>query len=191
MTEVAPCWHWQAMQPCRLHITGASGSGTTTLGRTLASLWSVPFHDTDDYFWQPTVPPYTDKRPEAERLDLMWRLFVPRDAWVLTGSLMGWGDPLTSQFDAVVFLYLDPTVRLRRLKEREARRYGEQALAPGGAMHDSFGAFMDWATGYDDPAFTGRSLARHEEWLANLPCQVLRLDSNRPLETLVASVTSA
>ena len=37
--------------------------------------------------------------------------------------------------------------------------------------------FLTWARGYDDPAFTGRSRARHEEWLATLTCPVLRLDS--------------
>ena len=47
------------MTPCHLHITGASGSGTTTLGRALASAWAVPHADTDDYFWVPTTPPYT------------------------------------------------------------------------------------------------------------------------------------
>lgn len=157
----------------------------------MASLWSVPVHDTDDYFWIPTVPPYSDKRPEAERLTLMQALFVPRDAWVLTGSLMGWGDPLIARFEAVVFLQLDPKVRLQRLKEREADRYGAPALAPGGQLHEGFEAFMDWASSYDDPAFTGRSLARHKEWLAKLPCPVLQLDSDQPLDRLVSAVTSA
>ncbi len=179
------------MQACRLHITGASGSGTTTLARALASLWSVPCHDSDDFYWQPTVPPFTDKRPEAERLELMRRLFVPRDAWILSGSLMRWGDPLIDCFDAVVFLKLDSAVRLQRLKEREVSRYGTDALAPGGDVHESFDDFMDWATRYDDPDFTGRSLARHERWLASLPCPVLRLDSDQPLQALVSSVTSA
>ena len=55
---------------------------------------AVPFHDTDDYFWHPTEPPYRDRRTEAERLTLMHQMFVPRRAWVLSGSLIGWGDPL-------------------------------------------------------------------------------------------------
>jgi shikimate kinase len=50
------------MKSCRIHIMGASGSGVTCLGRTLADALAIPHHDTDDYFWQPTVPPYRDIR---------------------------------------------------------------------------------------------------------------------------------
>ncbi|MEO8329278.1 MAG: hypothetical protein ABI586_04660, partial [Candidatus Nanopelagicales bacterium] len=78
----------------RLHITGASGTGTTTLGHALADEWSAPHADADDYFWMPTSPPFSVKRPESERLPLMKQLFLPRDHWILSGSLMGWGDPL-------------------------------------------------------------------------------------------------
>jgi adenylate kinase family enzyme len=41
----------------RIHITGASGAGVTTLGRASANALAIPHHDTDDYFWQPTRPP--------------------------------------------------------------------------------------------------------------------------------------
>jgi len=34
----------------------------------------------------------------------------------------------------------------------------------------------------------GRSLARHQEWVAALPCPVLRLDGSWPLPELVAEV---
>jgi hypothetical protein len=55
---------------------------------TFADHWAVPHADADDYFWVPTVPPYVVKRPEPERVPLMEALFVPRDAWVLSGSLI-------------------------------------------------------------------------------------------------------
>jgi len=66
---------------------GASGSGTTTLARALADHWSVPHADADDYFWLPSDPPYVEKRPESDRLALMRSVFVPREAWVLSGSM--------------------------------------------------------------------------------------------------------
>jgi adenylate kinase family enzyme len=47
------------MRRCRVHVLGASGSGTTTLARALANHWSVPHADADDYFWVPTDPPGT------------------------------------------------------------------------------------------------------------------------------------
>ena len=42
----------------RIHILGASGSGTTALGQALAEHLRCPHFDTDDYFWLPTDPPH-------------------------------------------------------------------------------------------------------------------------------------
>lgn len=173
-----------------MHITGASGSGTTTLARALADTWAVPHADADDYFWLPTSPAFVDRRPVPERLALMESLFLPRDSWVLSGSVTGWGDSLIGRFDAVVFLALDPEVRLARLRSREALRLGA-TIAAGGARAVSHRAFMEWAAGYDDPNFDGRSRAGHERWLKDLPCPVLRLDADQALHELVRAVVSA
>jgi adenylate kinase family enzyme len=172
---------------CRLHVIGASGSGTTTLGRALATLWSVPHADADDYFWIPTAPPFMEKRPVQARLDLMQALFLPRDAWVLSGSTVSWGDQLRPYLDAVVFLTLDQETRVERLRQREAARYGD-AIAPGGSRADAHRAFIDWACRYDDADFDGRSRVAHEEWLSTLSCPVLRLDGAARVEELTGAV---
>jgi adenylate kinase family enzyme len=175
------------MTPCRLHLTGASGTGTTTLGRALASAWSVPHADTDDYFWVPTTPPYTTKRQESERLRLMHEVFVGRSSWVLSGSLIGWGDSLIDSFDAVIFLSVDHDARMTRLRERERVRYGS-AIDDGGELEVAHREFMDWAAGYEDPETDGRNRAQHERWLGSLRCPVLRLDSTRATDDLVAEI---
>ena len=54
-----------------IHIYGASGSGTSTLGRKISEELGYKFMDTDDYFWLPTNPKYTTKRSKEERLALM------------------------------------------------------------------------------------------------------------------------
>ena len=51
----------------RIHILGATGSGTTTLGRALAERLQCPHFETDDYVWVPTDPPYTKQRERTER----------------------------------------------------------------------------------------------------------------------------
>ena len=158
-------------------MTGASGSGTTTLARAVADAWSVPHADADDYFWMPTNPPYVEKRPEAERVALMAQVFLPREAWVLSGSMLGWGDSVVARCDAVVFLTLDPVERLQRIEARERVR---RDSAP--VDEEAWGAFLSWARGYDEPSFQGRSRTRHEDWLATLTCPILRLDSSLPRE---------
>jgi hypothetical protein len=160
-------------------VTGASGSGTTTLARAVADAWSVPHADADDYFWMPTDPPYVDKRREADRVALMAQVFLPREAWVLSGSMLGWGDGVVARCDAVVFLALDPVERLRRIEARERVR---RESAP--VDEEALNAFLTWARGYDEPSFEGRSRRGQESWLATLTCPILRLDSSLPREAL-------
>jgi adenylate kinase family enzyme len=179
------------MKNHRIHLMGASGAGVTTLGRALADALAIPHHDTDDYFWQPTVPPYRDQREIPERLRLMREVFLPRADWVLSGSLDGWGDPVIPHFDLVVFLSTPKEVRLQRLRGREATHFGADAVAPGGWRHHDTEEFIEWASHYDDGGREGRSLARHQAWLVALPCRVLRLDGSRPLPELVAEVCRA
>src|SRR5215831_19118831 len=70
----------------RIHILGASGSGTTTLGRALAARLQCAHLDTDDYFWLPTDPPYTQQRERTERAQLLMGDLTAQDAWVVSGS---------------------------------------------------------------------------------------------------------
>ena len=54
-----------------IHIFGASGSGTTTLGKKICSELGYTLMDTDTYYWIPTEPPFKLKRPANERIELM------------------------------------------------------------------------------------------------------------------------
>lgn len=176
------------MKTCRIHITGASGAGVTSLGRALADALAVPHHDSDDYFWLPTNPPYREMRDVADRLRLMREMFLDRPDWVLSGSFDGWGDPIIPLFDVVGFLYAPTAIRLERLHAREAKRLGSDAVASGGPMHEQVEKFLQWASHYDDGTREGRNQPRHQAWLAKLPCRVLRLDGTRPLPDLVKEV---
>lgn len=176
------------MQRRRIHIMGASGAGVTTLGRALATALALPCHDTDDYFWLPTTPPFLTQRPIPDRLRLMQEMFLPRAGWVLSGSVTGWGEELVAHFDLVVFLLTPQDIRLQRLRSREAKHFGTEAVAPGGWRYEDTEWFVEWASHYDDGTREGRNLAKHEAWLATLSCPLLRLDGARPSDELVAEV---
>ena len=88
-----------------IHIFGASGSGTTTLGRALAADMGLVHMDTDDYYWLPTDPKFTTKRPIEERLRLMNAdIDAAQRGVVISGSLTGWGDALIPRFTCVIRL---------------------------------------------------------------------------------------
>ena len=158
----------------RIHVVGASGSGTTTLGAALAEAMGVPHQDSDFFFWLPTQPPFTTQRPQAARLAML-KAALPADApWVISGSLLSWGLEVVDRLDLVVFLYLDPEIRIARSMARERLRYGDRIL-PGGDMHAAHLKFIEWSRGYDDGSFGGRSLVTHKAWLSTLTCPVLEI----------------
>ena len=170
----------------RMYITGASCAGVTTLGQNLATLLGVRHVDVDDFYWMPTNPPFTTKRPAEERVSLIQQKFADED-WVLSGSCMGWGEALIAPADLIVFVVTPTPIRLERLAARETQRFGNR-IAPGGDMHEIHVAFREWASQYDDPDFSGRNRAWHEAWLSRQKAPVLRVDGVESAETMVAGV---
>lgn len=173
----------------RIHITGASGTGVSTLGLALAEALAVPFVDTDDAFWMPTNPQFTTKRPVPERLDVL-RKAQGSGGWVVAGSLCGWGDRAIESAELIVFLTVPKQQRIERLKRREKSWFGAR-IEPGGDMERIHEEFMAWAAQYDDPHFTGRSRVMHETWLMEQTIPVLRLEGTKDVADLVAEVTEA
>ena len=98
-------------------------------------------------------------------------------AAVVAGSVMGWGAGVESAFDLVVFLHVPTEVRLRRLEAREAGRFGKANPA-----------FLEWAAQYDAGPPEGRSLAKHNAWLAARECPVVRLEGDHALDALLERV---
>jgi adenylate kinase family enzyme len=171
----------------RIHVLGASGSGSTTLGEALAQSLGLRHADADRFFWLPTDPPFTKLRSRSERLGLLARTLPVDGHWVFSGSAISWATRLERVYDLIVFLRLDPAVRMARLRRRETARFGAR-IEPGGDMAETSAAFFRWAEAYDTAGPAQRSLAAHETWLVSQTAPVLRLDSAAAVEDLVAAV---
>ncbi len=165
----------------RIHILGASGSGTSTLAKALSEKLGYRHFDTDNYYWLPTEDPFTQPRPVDQRQTLLDRDLTTYDKWVLSGSLCGWGDIFIRYFELVIYLWIPSDIRLGRLQDREWERYGAD-MEPGGKRYLSHKAFMEWAAKYDNGGPEIRSRALHEAWLANLTCPVLKLEGDMTVE---------
>jgi adenylate kinase family enzyme len=164
------------MRPVRIHVTGASGAGTTTFGRALSAKLGCPHFDSDDYFWLPTERPYSVKRDAEKRNRMILADLRNASAFVESGSLFSWSQEINALFDRVVFLWIPPSTRLARLRARELEELGEVDEE-----------FMEWAASYDRPGNReSRSRLLHEEWLDNLACPVLRLEGDLSTEERIA-----
>jgi len=161
-----------------IHILGASGSGTSTLGRSLAEQLACAWFDTDCIYWEQT---------DEEYVRLMEEAIESNPDCVISGWLGRSGDVLISRFQLIVWLRTPTELRIRRLKARELANFGERILL-GGDMYETHQSFLDYAGQYDDGGMDIRSYARQKEWLERAACPVLELDGCRTTESLAADV---
>ncbi|MFK7970545.1 MAG: AAA family ATPase [Bacteroidia bacterium] len=171
----------------KIHIFGASGSGTTSLGEALSQRWSYTHLDADDYYWVKTDPPFQEKIPIEKRNARITEDFEALENVIISGSMVSWGPEWTHAYDYAIFLYVPPALRLERLRAREVERYGK-LLDTNPTFKQNSEAFLTWASQYDEGTFTGRSLAVHERWIEQLTCPVIRLDNTGTMDDLVAEV---
>ena len=173
----------------KIHVMGAPGAGVSTLGKALAERLGYAHFDTDDVYWfTEDALPYRRKRNPDHRRQLLAERLSAAPAWVLSGSLCGWGDVFIPQFDLVVWLWLPADLRLPRIEQRERQRYGDARLGPGGDLHGVFEKFKQWATDCDYEGGGLRSRQQELAWLKILACPVLKMEEELGVEELVERV---
>ncbi|MEG2909874.1 MAG: AAA family ATPase [Erysipelotrichaceae bacterium] len=170
-----------------IHIYGASGSGTSTLGKVLQTQYGFNFLDTDDYFWELTDPPFTTKRLVEDRIKLLKKDIIQSNDVVICGSLCGWGDEFIPYFDIVIRLVSSTEMRIKRIEKREFQRFGARILE-GGDMYEEHIKFIKWASEYDNGDSSMRSKVMHDEWQKLLECKHITLNSNQPIEKLIEEI---
>ncbi len=175
------------MSQHRIHIFGASGSGTSTLGRELADRLSLQFFDADDYYWQQTDPPYILKHVPEDRIHMLLDDMNKTEGWVLSGSVVSWGDVFIPLFTSAIFITLPQDIRLHRLRQREKQRYGDRA-DESDDRYEASKAFLEWAALYDTAGAEVRSLVMHEVWMKRLDCPIIRVQSLEPVAKLANEV---
>jgi cytidylate kinase len=174
----------------RIHIFGASGSGTSTISRAVAEEHGLSCFEADDFFWEVTDPPFRQARKRSERQRLLIEALSGKSHWVLAGSIVAWGDVVIGLFDLAVFVTAPTAVRLERLRAREAARFGDRLLE-NGDMHQEHQDFLAWASQYDGGGIDMRSRRMHEEWVARLPCPVVRVDGAKDVRVVCAQLSAA
>lgn len=172
-----------------IHIFGASGSGTTAIAKGVCKKANYKHFDSDNYFWVPTPEPFTVEREREECMRLIQNDLYSHNQWILSGSITGWGNILLPLFDLVVFVYVPQDIRIERLKKREYERYGNRILFGGDRYQDSLD-FIEWAAAYDSGTRNGRSLPKHEAWIKEVKCPVVRIE-NYDLEESIQKVINS
>lgn len=174
----------------RINILGASGCGTSTLGRALAQALHIPCLECDDYYHAPTDPPFQKQYSPEERYAKLCRDLEHQRNFILCGGIFDWVPKPPIDFTCVVFLYVPTDIRIERLKNRERERFGAR-IQPGGDMHQAHLEFLEWASHYDSGHLEGKSLIKHEAHLRNQLCTVLEFRVPAPVTILTSQILEA
>ncbi len=165
----------------KIHILGPSGSGTSTLGEKVSIKYNFPWFDSDNFFWEKTEPPFLRKRTREKREKLLKREFNKNNSWILSGSVIGWGDFIKDKLDLVIYLYIEPNVRIQRLIDRERVIYGNR-IDPGNDMYQIHIDFIEWARRYETDNMNMRSRKSDNEWMKDLKCKIIKIEEEMTLQ---------
>jgi adenylate kinase family enzyme len=101
----------------RISVVGCSGSGKSTVGRTLALRLGVPFVELDSIHWQADWQPLTDDEFRRRVADV-----VAGDGWVIDGNYEVVRALIVARATDVVWLDLPRPVVMAQVVARSLRR---------------------------------------------------------------------
>ena len=168
-------------------IFGATGTGKTTLAAEFAKRTGFTHLDSDDYYWRKTNPPFQEKVPILERNQNIKVDFHRFENVIISGSMISWDESWKKAFNLVVFLTLENSERLTRLKEREVERYGDKLLTDN-IVKQTSKEFLIWANQYENLNFNGTTKQTHINWLQEVDGKILELNGADALHQNVQAI---
>ena len=166
--------------PTGIMIIGPSASGKTTLGKKVAELLGFPYFDVDDFIWRFDTPElYTVMYSREEKISRLQNAIAPYEHFVMAGSMSSFHQAFDNTFEMMVFLYVDPDIRVQRANERAIQRFGNRVLE-GGDMYESNQDFLRKVRKYETDG--SPNLSEQKAWMENLTCKKLELDGTEPIE---------
>lgn len=154
-------------------MCGLNGAGKSTLGRALADRLNYRFIDNEDLYFPKTDPDYmyAAERTREEVEELLLSEIKAHGNFVFT-SVKGDYEKALPFFNYAVSVSVPREIRLRRVKERSFKKFGERAL-PGGDLYERELGFFELVS--------SRAENTVEEWLRTFDGRVIRVDGTKPI----------
>ncbi len=178
-------------------IVGLNGSGKSTLGHALAKTLNLYEIDVEDYYFpeqresrKATLDgkygvdcsylgdmPYSVPRTKEEVEEAISKEVLAHPRYVMTGVTINWNAEILSTIKHVFWLRTETEERVRRVKEREEKRWGDR-VTEGGDMYEQQKSFCELIAGLTEDKVR-RSIGK-------LDCKLIQLDGSRSVsENLV------
>ena len=173
-------------------IVGLNGSGKSTLGHALAKELSYYEIDVEDYYFPEQKEsrraaldgeygdsldylgdmPYSVSRTKEEVEEGIAKDIAAHPRYILTGVTINWSEEILSTIKKVFWLKTGTDERVRRVKDREEKRWGDR-VAEGGDMYEQQKSFRELIAGFTDE--------KVKDSIGNINCGVIELDGTLPV----------
>ena len=177
-------------------IIGLNGAGKSTLAHVLAKKLHYFEIDVEDYYFPEqrssrinalevrtsadvSFIPYLSPRAKSEVEFAIRKDINCNPQFVLSGVSLNWSESILSQIDIVFYLHVPLSERLRRIRSREAQRFGSRIL-PGGDMYEQHNECLNKIENLSEQEIT-RSLEK-------LSCPVVNVEEILPLRNDILKI---
>lgn len=157
----------------KIIICGLNGSGKTTLGRELSKATGFIHKDIEEYYFDSNDNyKYNTSLTKEEVTEKLKKDFNIYDDIIFTSCKGDYGN-LSDLYDYAIFIHLDKKTRLKRVKERSYKQFGERILE-NGDLYEKEMNFFNMV--YNKNEFDIL------EWFNKLKCKKIELDGLKPVE---------
>lgn len=150
-------------------VCGLNGAGKSTLGRVLAERLGYEFIDNEELYFPGGLLAEARSKAEVVRL-LEERIRGNEGRFVFSAVTGKYGEKLLAALELIVVVEVPREERLRRVRERSFRRFGERIL-PGGDLYERENAWLHQVESRPEDFV--------ERWLESVECPVVRVDGTR------------
>ena len=157
----------------RIMICGLNGSGKTTLGKALSKKINFLHKDIEEYYFNNNTDyKYNSSATKEAVTKEIEKDINEYDNIIFTSCTGDYGN-LSNLYDLVIFIRLDKDARLKRVKQRSYKQFGDRILE-NGDLFERENQFFEKVYKKDESDII--------EWFNNLKCTKLELDGSRNVE---------
>lgn len=171
----------------KIQIIGGSGTGKSTLAKFISEQENIKWIDTDYYLWKDNT--FTVNNPIELRRSMYEEDIETNSSYIVSGSVFSWCPEGFVDRDLLVFLSLDERDRLERLRTREIKRNGSNAmwLDENGLYTNDF---LEWCKTYwtEEDQSIGGTFAEQLYQMELSKSTFIKLDSSQPVEQLYKEI---
>ena len=165
----------------KIIICGLNGSGKTTLGKKLAEIIKYKHVDIEDYYFVDNNDYKYENSITKDKVVKKLEMDFSKYNNIVFTACKGEYGKLGDMYDFAVFIRLDKETRLKRVKERSYKQFGDRILK-NGDLYEKENSFFNKIYKKDELEII--------EWFKKLKCNKIELDGLKSTDENIKIILS-